>query len=607
MFCPNCGKEMHEGAGFCTWCGANVRQRGAEEPEAYTAFELAPTSAPTAPPTPKRRRGALIAVVACSLLVIAGAAGYLLWSLLLGSPIAIDEKNFPNPAVRSAVSEQLDPDGDGKITREEAAAATQLAVRGTNDVSGLGEFFPNLTTLSVDAEQVEDGGAISIGDLPELTRLEVANATVDSIGLSENTGLEALTVSNTPITGLDVSTNTQLEVITVSNTPITSLDLSNNTQLTDLTLTATGIGELDLSANTALESLQVDGEGEGTITLPETETLTSVAVPENRPLSGIEGTGLREVWDVTGISVTPAFFGDASERADIERDGQGKITSVVENNNRGTDTYEFSYDDDGNLVSYSYSALDSDDVTISYNEDGTIASAQGTLSSRRYTYDEQGRVATMTLAEGGSSSTTTFAYDDAGNLVSELKRTDGATGHTQIEYAYDEAGNLTRRVERDVLDDGGSGSIETGFAYEYDDAGNCIRTTISSSSVDGGVVDLATFEASYDEAGRITRFAASVYGNSEPTVETFTYDDRGALASIEGSQGGGYNYEFEYRRRLVAKDAAEKPGFDFVSDPMSGAGLGQNLYYNYCTYFLMPPDYVGTNAITRLSMTICDI
>ena len=40
---------------------------------------------------------------------------------------------------------------------------------------------------------------------------------------------------------------------------------------------------------------------------------------------------------------------------------------------------------------------------------------------------------------------------------------------------------------------------------------------------------------------------------------------------------------------------------------MSGAGLGQNLYYNYCTHFLMPPDYVGTNAMTRLSMTICDI
>lgn len=576
MFCPNCGREIKEGSLFCTWCGAEVQRIGAG----------APGADPAPDPAPRRRRGPLVAVIIVALIVIVGAAGYLLWPVLLDTSYAIDEENFPNAAVRSAVSGQLDPDGDGKITREEAAAATRLAISGTNDVSGLGAFFPNLTTLAVDAAQAEDEGTVAVADLPGLTELQVDNSTVETI---------------------DLGANTELEALTVSNTPITSLDLSNNTQLTDLTLTATGIGELDLSANTALESLQVDGEGEGTITLPETETLTSVAVPESRPLSGIEGTGLREVWDVTGISMTPAFFGDASERADIERDGQGKITSIVENNNRGTDTYEFSYDDGGNLVSYSYSALDSDDVTISYNEDGTIASAEGTLSSRRYTYDDQGRVATMTLAEAGGSSTTTFAYDDAGNLVSELRRTDGATGHTQIEYAYDEAGNLTRRVQRDVLDDSGSGSVETGFAYEYDDAGNCVRTTISSSGVDGGVVDLATFEASYDEAGRITRFAASVYGNSEPTVETYTYDDRGALTSIEGSQGGSYDYEFEYRRRLVAKDAAEKPGLDFPSDPMSGAGLGQNLYYNYCTHFLMPPDYVGTNAMTRLSMTICDI
>lgn len=40
---------------------------------------------------------------------------------------------------------------------------------------------------------------------------------------------------------------------------------------------------------------------------------------------------------------------------------------------------------------------------------------------------------------------------------------------------------------------------------------------------------------------------------------------------------------------------------------MSGVGLGQNLYYNYCANYLMPPDYVGSDDMTRLSLTICKV
>lgn len=633
MFCPNCGKEIKDGAAFCTWCGAKVQRRSAEapaptpapapQPEAAPAPapmpqpEPAPAPEPQPAPAPKKRRGALIAVIVIALLVIAGAVGYVLWSMLSSAPFAIDDENFPNAAVRSAISEQLDPDGDGKITREEAAAATQLAITGTNDVSGLGEFFPNLTTLTIDAEQAGDGGTIAIDDLPELTTLEVVNSTVDSIDLSGNAKLETLTVSNAPVTSLDVSANTQLKQLSVGVTPnLESLDLSNNTQLTDLVLAMTGIGELDLSANTSLESLEIGGEGEGAITLPATETLTNVNVPEDRPLNGIENTGLREVWDMTSIYSVAAFFGDASERADIERDEQGRIASIVANNNRGTDTYEFSYDENGNVVGYSFSALDSDDVTITYNEDGNIASAEGDLSSRRYTYDDQGRVATMELVDEYGSSTTTFTYDDAGHLIREFIPDDGTTNYTEVEYTYDEAGNLTRRVEREGWGEGvagtsGPSSAERRFEHEYDEAGNCVRTAISTGGVEDGEksndVEVAVFEATYDESGNITEFVASIKGDSEPVVETYVYDDRGVLTKIEGSEHWGYNYEFEYERRLVAKDEAEEATYGFVSDPMSAVGLGQNIYYNYCEYSLMAPDYVGSNATTRLSMVICDI
>lgn len=584
MFCPNCGKEVRDGAGFCTWCGAQIKPQAAAAPAAQ------PMPAPK-----KRSRGPLIAVIVVALLVIAGAGGFLLWSTMF-APYEIDGENFPNPAVLSAVSEQLDPDGDGKITREEAAAATQLTISGTNDVSGLGEFFPNLAALSIDAEQAGDGDVISVADLPELTTLEMANTSAGSIDLSGNAKLETLAVSNAP--GLTV------------------LDLSNNEQLAALTLVTTGVGELDLSANTSLATLEVDGEGEGAITLPATETLTNVSVPENRQLNGIENTGLREVWDMTSIRSVPSSFGDASEHANIERDAQGKITSIVADNNRGTDTYEFSYDEGGNLVGYSFSALDSDDVTIAYNENGDIASAEGALSSRRYTYDDQGRVATMEFVDEYGSSTTTFTYDEAGNLIKELTPSGSSNSYTEVDYSYDEAGNLTKRVEREGWGEGvagtsGPGSIDRISTYEYDEAGNRIRTTISTGSVTNGkedpMMEVAVYEATYDENGNITKFVANVMGGTEPTVETYVYDERGVLTRIEGGDGWGYDYEFGYGRRLVAKDDVEEAGFDFVSDPMSAAEAVQNLYYNYCEYFLMAPDYVGTSSVTRLSMVICDI
>ena len=585
MFCPNCGKEVRDGAGFCTWCGAQI------EPLAAAAPAVQPM------PAPKRRRnrGPLIAAIVIAILVLAGAGGFLLWSTML-APYEIDGENFPNPAVLSAVSEQLDPDGDGKITREEAAAAAQLTISGTNDVSGLGTYFPNLTTLSIDAEQANDGDVIAVGDLSGLKTLEVVNTTADSIDLSGNTGLEALAVSNAP--------------------DLAGLDLSNNEKLASLTLNTTGIGELDLSDNTSLVTLTVDGEGEGAIMLPATETLTNVSVPENRPLNGIENTGLREVWDVTSIRSVPASFGDAGARANIERDAQGRIASVVANNSRGTDTYEFSYDEGGNLVGYSFSALDSDEVTIAYNENGDIASAEGRLSSRSYTYDDQGRVVTMNLVDKYGSSTTTFTYDEAGNLIREFIPDDDSENYVEVDYSYDGAGNLVKRVEREGWGEGvpgttGPGSIDRIYAYEYDGAGNRIRTTISTSSVQNDTVsdvtELAVYEATYDEGGIITKFVANITGSNESIVETYVYDERGVLVRIEGSGSWGYDYEFGYGRRLVAKDATEGEKLEFVSDPMSGAEAVQNLYYNYCAYSLMAPDYVGTSSVTRLSMVICGI
>ena len=78
MFCPNCGKEMVEGAQFCAHCGfeSPVADQ-ASAPTEEVAAPIAETPAEAVPTAPKKKsKGAVVAIIAAVLVVALAVGGF---------------------------------------------------------------------------------------------------------------------------------------------------------------------------------------------------------------------------------------------------------------------------------------------------------------------------------------------------------------------------------------------------------------------------------------------------------------------------------------------------------------------------------------------------
>lgn len=283
---------------------------------------------------------------------------------------------------------------------------------------------------------------------------------------------------------------------------------------------------------------------------------------------------------LTGI----AYNGTSS--ASFGYDGNGNRTSMFDN---GTPT-SYTYDEMNRMTR----ALRSTTLEIDYTYDpaGNVLTRTPLGGSAvSYTYDDDGRMATMTA--GGQ--TTSYAYDAAGNLLvatlpagngyvetrtydragrrTEVKNTKGATTLSKATYTLDPVGNPTTIVSTtgtttltyDELDrltqacytTACTGPGDNFRRYTYDDVGNrltevqAVGTTtyaydaldeLTATSGPGGNVaygyDLDGHETAagsrtftYDVAGRL---ATTTLGN---TTSTYTYDGDGwRLSAATGPQ-----------------------------------------------------------------------
>jgi YD repeat-containing protein len=122
--------------------------------------------------------------------------------------------------------------------------------------------------------------------------------------------------------------------------------------------------------------------------------------------------------------------------------------------------------------------LDGSTVTYEYDDLARLAGAERTGTGafdQAYTYDDAN--SRLTLSE--TSGTTTFAYDDANQLVSA-----GATT-----FDYDRNGNLTRAgaddLAYDPANDWTSGDVNgVSLAYDYDGLGRQVSRTQGATRTD---------------------------------------------------------------------------------------------------------------------------
>lgn len=93
MFCKNCGKELKDGALFCTSCGQKVLMPGASaqshQPEVQKPVQR--VSVPKPAGRPKSTVNLILWIVAGILMVALAVMGYFLWSKLSNHPAEDDE------------------------------------------------------------------------------------------------------------------------------------------------------------------------------------------------------------------------------------------------------------------------------------------------------------------------------------------------------------------------------------------------------------------------------------------------------------------------------------------------------------------------------------
>jgi len=243
---------------------------------------------------------------------------------------------------------------------------------------------------------------------------------------------------------------------------------------------------------------------------------------------------------------------DAADRLVRLTDGDGRTTryhyDLAGNVSRISDTLSgdilIQYDQldrpvqvttDQGTVGYDYDALGrrtkmtvngGDEVAYGYDKASRIVSIAFRGKTASFSYDAAGRLTNKTLPNGMVQG---FEYDAAGRLLSiTFKKADGTQVET-IAYAYDANGN---RTEKRL---GGDSLRETGFDATYDEANRLTRLTLNP-----GAAGEKTYELLYDAAGNLTS-RTNLADAADRT--TYTWDARGKLAGLAGP---GYAASFQY-------------------------------------------------------------
>ena len=165
----------------------------------------------------------------------------------------------PNFLRRLIGLNNVDADGDGQITVNEAKAVSFMQVNGG-----------------------------SIKEMPEiryftaLTELWCYDNLLTSLDVSNNTALQYLNCYKNQLTDLDVSNNTALTELDCRYNQLTTLDVSNNTALTDLSCLENQLTTLDVSNNTALTSLGCGHNPLSTLDVSNNTALTSLGCGFNQ-------------------------------------------------------------------------------------------------------------------------------------------------------------------------------------------------------------------------------------------------------------------------------------------------------------------------------------
>lgn len=343
--------------------------------------------------------------------------------------------------------------------------------------------------------------------------------------------------------------------------------------------------------------------------------------------SGQAGAQDTLAWDAANNQWT---WTDGSSREQETYDANGRLIALTNPDTGAHFTFNYQAGvlssivaGDGDTLSFSYT--DGNLTGLSISEVPPGQSAAVVRQQLSYTYDAQGRLASVstTLASdtnaSGASYTTSYTYDGSSDRVASVSQSDG----TVVSYTYAADANGNYRVATVTT---GSGAAAQTMALNY-------SLGTDSTTVTDGLG--RSWIYTYDASGHLTQVMAPAVNGANPTTQYaydgngnlqqmtdanggityYTYDASGNLLSVQDGAGNTVSYTYNVNDQVTSKTkyaiaAQGQPGQPGYVAP-SGA---QTTYYVYnannrLAYTVDPlgsvteNDYVVVNGLAELATT----
>jgi RHS repeat-associated protein len=290
-----------------------------------------------------------------------------------------------------------------------------------------------------------------------------------------------------------------------------------------------------------------------------------------------DGSSQSFTYDAHGNLLTAKTFdsgGTLTGTTTLTYNSANELTSITYPNgqsltfsyNTTTGQRAKSVDQDGFAVNYVYDSLG----RLSALTDGS-----GNLIVQ-YTYNKLGQ---LSQKQNGNSTYTTYGYDAAGDLISEVNyaNSSGTTVNSSFTYTYDLLGDVTS-----VTDAGGN--VTT---YGYDATGQ-----LTSVALPGGQTITYVYNAAGDRTEVINNGTPTSYAsNADNEITqvgsaTYTYDANGNLHTITDSSGTT-TYTYNDLNQLVSIAAPDGTTTTFQYSPLDYL-VGSNVGGAQTSYLIDP-------------------
>jgi YD repeat-containing protein len=300
---------------------------------------------------------------------------------------------------------------------------------------------------------------------------------------------------------------------------------------------AQSVGGLTGTVNTAGSTVVRTGDDGSTTTYVYNATLGAYVS------SGQSGAQDTLKWNGTSSSWT--WTGSASRQQESYNAG-GQLTAV--SNAETGASFAISYTAGGQISQIL--AGDGDALIFSYNASSQLVGlsikeippGQTTAVTRQqvgYSYDAQGRLASVTTSlasdtnTAGGSYTTAYTYDGSSDRIASVTQSDG----TSVSYSYTEDAQGIYQVTGIVT---GTGAAAQAVSISYGTNSTTVTNALGQSWTYG-----------YDAAGDLTQVVAPAVGGGTPTTG-YTYDANGDLLQATDANGATTRYSYDANGNLLS-------------------------------------------------------